>query len=453
MAALAVLGLIATAFAVGGATAVPDARITVSDVGAAPSEPSVGERVELNLTVSNSGGSPAAAEVTGVRLLDGGETLDEASASGALSAGDSLDATLWTRFDEPGEKRLTVEVVAEQSTADETVTVRRDVVVDVRPAEVALDLRTRALDPEDLRSEEDGENAGGGLGGIEGILGGGGGLDAADDEATSAPAADSPVAVTVVNTGTTTADRVSLTAVGTAVGGDAGGEDAPTVDVGPFVVEDVAPGEERLVIVDLGPLDRRSAVTMTAAFRSGADAPDADGADRVAESTVTYPVREAVPTVADATVRETAGGGVVVDANLGNAGGGEMTGVVVSVGGAPGVDPTPAGGEYFVGTLGASDFVGFELETTANATAAEEIPIRVAYTERGVRYTETLTVAAPSTDDERDAGGAVGRIGGGLGSAVAAGLAVVGLAGALGVAVRTGRVGGSTGRRRDGSAP
>jgi len=447
MAALAVLGIVVTAFAVGGAAAVPDARITVSGVDTAPSEPSVGERTELNLTVSNSGGSPAAADVTDVRLLDGGETLDEASASGALSAGDSLDVTLWTRFDEPGEKRLTVEVVAEQSTADETVTVRRDVVVDVRPTEVALDLRTRALDPEDLRSEDDGENAAGGLGGIEGILGGGGGLDTADDEE-SAPTTDSPVAVTVVNTGTTTADRVSLTAVGTAVDGE-----DPTVDVGPFVVEDVAPGEERRVIVDLGPLDRRSSVTMTAAFRSGADVPDADGADRAAESTVTYPVRETAPTVADATVRETADDRIAVDANLGNAGGGEMTGTVVSVGDAPGVDPTPAGGEYFVGTLGASDFVGFELETTANATVAEEIPIRVAYTERGVRYTETLTVAAPA-DDERDAGGTTGEIRvGGFGSAVAAGLAVVGLAGALGVAVRTGRIGGSTGRQRDGSAP
>ena len=447
MAALAVLGIVVTAFAVGGAAAVPDARITVSGVDTAPSEPSVGERTELNLTVSNSGGSPAAADVTDVRLLDGGETLDEASASGALSAGDSLDVTLWTRFDEPGEKRLTVEVVAEQSTADETVTVRRDVVVDVRPTEVALDLRTRALDPEDLRSEDDGENAAGGLGGIEGILGGGGGLDTADDEE-SAPTTDSPVAVTVVNTGTTTADRVSLTAVGTAVDGE-----DPTVDVGPFVVEDVAPGEERRVIVDLGPLDRRSSVTMTAAFRSGADVPDADGADRAAESTVTYPVRETAPTVADATVRETADDRIAVDANLGNAGSGEMTGTVVSVGDAPGVDPTPAGGEYFVGTLGASDFVGFELETTANATVAEEIPIRVAYTERGVRYTETLTVAAPA-DDERDAGGTTGEIRvGGLGSAVAAGLAVVGLAGALGVAVRTGRIGGSTGRQRDGSAP
>ena len=423
-------------------------------MGASPSDPTVGERTALNVTVSNSGGSDAAANVTEIRVRDAdGEVLDSVSGVGALSAGDSLDATLWTEFDEPGEKRLTVEAVANQSTTGEFVTVSRDTVLDVRPTQVALDLRTRALDPEDLRSDDDGESATGdlGIGGIQGIFGGGGGLDTGDGDDESPPIADSPVEVTVVNTGTTTADRVSLRAVGTAVDGD-----ERTVSVGPFVVEDVAPGEERRVIVDLGPLDRRSAVTVTAAFRADTDRLDDRGADRTAESTVTYPVSETDPTVTDVTLRETADG-VVVDANLGNAGTGEMTGTIVSIGDAPGVAPTPAGGEYFVGSLGASDFVGFDLTTAVNASTAETIPVRVSYTERGVRYTETLNVAGPEPDgDDDEAGGTLGRIGtGGLGTAGAAasGLALVGLVGALGVAVRTGRIGGSTGRRRDGSAP
>ncbi|TKX48241.1 hypothetical protein EXE41_02370 [Halorubrum sp. SD690R] len=451
------LSVVGGGFAVGGAAAVPDARITLTEVGVSPGAPTVDERATLNVTVSNSGGSDAAANLTTVRVRDAdGDVLDSASGVGALSAGDSLDATLWTTFREPGEKRLTVEVVANQSTSGEFVTVSRDVVFEVRPTEVALDLRTRALDPEDLRSDDESESATGdlGIGGIQGIFGGGGGLDTGDggqDEA-SPPAVDSPVEVTVVNTGTTAADRISLRAVGAAVDGDG----AETVDVGPFVVEGVAPGEERRVIVDLGPLDRRSDVTVTAAFRADTDRRNDRGADRSAESTVTYPVREATPTVTDATVRETADG-VVVDANLGNAGSGEMTGAVVSVGDAPGVAPTPAGGEYFVGTLGASDFVGFDVTTAANVTVAEEIPIRVTYTERGVRYTETFSVAAPEpATDDRDGGGTLGRLGaGGLGTVgtVASGLALVGLAGAVGVAVRTGRIGGPTGRRRDGSAP
>ncbi|ELZ49962.1 hypothetical protein C465_06958 [Halorubrum distributum JCM 9100] len=457
------LAAVGGAFAIGGAAAVPDARITVGEVGTSPSDPTVGERTALNVTVSNSGGSDAAANVTEVRVRNAdGDVLDSVSGVGALSAGDSLDATLWTAFEEPGERRLTVEAVANQSTSGELVTVSRDTVIEVRPTQVALDLRTRALDPEDLRSDDDGEASAGdlGVGGIQGIFGGGGGLDTGDagGQGDAPPVADSPVEVTVVNTGTTTADRVSLRAVGTAVGGDGanGSDGTETVSVGPFVVEDVAPGEERRVIVDLGPLDRRSEVTVTAAFRVDTDQRNERGADRTAESTVTYPVREATPTVTDATVREGEDGAVVVDANLGNAGNGELTGAVVSVGDAPGVEPTPTGGEYFVGTLGASDFVGFDLSTAVNASVADEIPIRVTYTERGVRYTETLTVAAPEPDDDDAGGGALGRIGGGgvgAAGAVASGFALLGLAGAVGVAVRTGRVGGSTARRRDGSAP
>ncbi|TKX85253.1 hypothetical protein EXE43_14630, partial [Halorubrum sp. SS5] len=293
LAAVILLATIGGAFAAGGAAAVPDARITVGEVGVSPSDPTVGERTALNVTVSNSGGSDAAANVTTVRVRNAdGDVLDSVSGVGALSAGDSLDATLWTSFDEPGAKRLTVEAVANQSTTGEFVTVSRDTVVEVRPTQVALDLRTRALDPEDLQSDDGSESSAGdlGVGGIQGIFGGGGGLDTGDasGQGDAPPVADSPVEVTVVNTGTTTADRVSLRAVGTAVDGD-----ERTVSVGPFVVEDVAPGEERRVIVDLGPLDRRSEVTVTAAFRADTDRFDDRGADRAAESTVTYPVREA----------------------------------------------------------------------------------------------------------------------------------------------------------------
>jgi len=446
------MALLAALGAIGGAMAVPDARITVDGVETSTTEPAVGERMSLNLTVSNSAGSPAAADVTDVRLLDtDGETLAEATSVGALSAGDSLDAELWTRFDESGEQRLTVEVVAEQeATGDddegETVTVMRDVVIDVQPAEVALDLRTRALSPEDLRSDDDGDAGGGlGVGGIEGIFGGGGGgLDTDDDMEDAVESADAPVEVTVVNTGTTTADRVSLTAVGTAVDGGgtedgdgSEGDRETALDAGPFVVEDVAPGEERRVVVDLGPLDRRSDVTFTAAFRSGTDAQNGTGAERIAESALAYPPQEATPTVTDATVQTDDNGVVVVDANLGNVGAGEMEGVVVSVADGPGVSPTPVGEEYFVGTLGASDFVGFDLRTTANATVADEIPIQIEYSERGVRYTETVAVALP--DSGENDGGSVGTFGS-LGGA----LAIAGLVGAIGLAV----VGGVI-RRRD----
>jgi hypothetical protein len=454
------VALLALLAAIGGATAVPDARIAIDGVEPSSTEPVVGERVSLNVSVSNSGGSPDAADVTSVRVVDAGadddaEPLDEATAVGALSPGDALEVGLWTRFDEPGERRLTVEVVAEGEAADdgdepETVTVTRDVVVDVQPAEVALDLRTRGLSPEDLQSEDEGQNAGGiDVGGIQGLFGGGGGgLDTAEDAESAVRAADSPVAVTVVNTGTTTADRVSLTAVGEPIaggGGESNGEsgsdaDGGAFEAGPYVVEDVAPGEEREVVVDLGPLDRRSEVTFTATFRADLDAQAGAGAERTATSTLRYPAHDAAPTITDAEVETTEDGALRIDANLGNSGSGSLEGVVVSVERAPGVAPTPAGREYFVGAVGAGDFVAFDLTTAVNASVADEVPVRIAYTERGVRYVETDTVALPDADESSDRG-SVGTLGslGSLGT-----LGAAGLIGAAGLAV----VGGVV-RRRD----
>lgn len=442
------LALLTLLGAVGAVTAVPDARIAIDGVDVSSSEPVVGERTLMNVTVSNSGGSPAAADVTSVRLYDAdedGDPRDEATAVGGLSAGDTTDVALWTRFDEPGEHRLTIEVVADQeATGGEddggTVTVTRDVIVDVQPAEVALDVRTRALAPEDLQSDDEDQSAGGiNVGGIDGLLGGGGGggLQAGeDDESDPVESADSPVAVTVVNTGTATADRVSLTAVGTPVGETDGDDADPTVEVGPFTVEDMAPGEEREVIVDLGPLDERSDVTVTAAFRSELDAPAGASTNRTATSTLPYPTREGSLNVTDATVQTTDDGAVTVDANLGNTGAGEVNGVVVSVADADGVEPTPAGREYFVGSVGAGDFVAFDLQTAANASVANEIPIRIAYTERGVRYTETATVALPESDDSSGTeSGTVGTLGT---------ISIVGLVGGTGVAVAGGVI-----RRRD----
>ena len=475
---VACLVAVAATVAVGGAAAVPDARLTVDAVGATPADPVVGERTQVNVTVANSPGSPDAAEVTEVRLLDAdGDVRDTATTVGSVSPGDDLDARLWTRFDEPGERRLTVEVVAAEPADDDdaddddrpTVRVERDLLVAVEPAATAVDLRARTLDPEDLRTDEEGGDVDvggvGGVDGVEGILGGGdGGLDSNEDDGAVEPV-ESPVAVTVVNTGTVTADRVSVTAVGDPIAGarapadngdsaDSGATDDDAtdsgVDAGPFVVEDVAPGAERQVVVDLGSLDRRSAVTFTARFRSSAGPPDGEVTTGTTETELAYPPREGGPTVTDASVTTTDDGRIAVEGNLGNTGDAEIGGVVVAVADAEGVTPTPAGGGYFVGAGGGSDFVPFDLETTGNASVADEVPIRIEYTDRGVRYVETVAIDVPdpeangsgaATDAASDDGapGFLGAIGGGGGIAVVSGVAgVLGLAaaGVVGIAVR-----------------
>ena len=452
---------------------VPDARITVDSIDVGPADPVVGERTAVNVTVASSAGSGEPANVTELRLLDAeGEARDVAVAPGAVSPGDTLDATLWATFDEPGEHRLTVEVVATEPIDDDAladdaddgddadeepeppiVRVQRDIIVDVEPAESAVDLRVSALSPEDLRDGDGEGDAGvdvGGIGGIEGLLGGGGagGLDTGDDEPVS-EAVSSPVAVTVENTGTVPADRVSLTATGVSIGedspadgasSDASGDgssdadgdgpvDGRTVDVGPFVVEDVAPGEERRVVIDLGPLDHRSNVTVTAAFRSAATPPDGDGAAGTVGADLVYPSREATPEITGASVAHEGDDRVVVDANLANVGDRAIEGVVIGVAEAEGVAATPDGGAYFVGVVGESDFVPFELGATANASVADTVPLRIEYTDRGVRYVETVHVDLPPPPEDDGSDGRFAALSGGNPGPVALGVGVVGVIG------------------------
>lgn len=428
--AVVVVACLLAAGVAGSASAVPDARITVAGAEAAPTDPVVGERTEVNVTVANSAGSPDPARVTTVRMLDAdGNVRTETDRVGSLSAGDTLEARLWTRFEEPGEHRLTVEVVAEEVADDTenpdnppTVTVERDLVVDVEPATSDVALRARALAPEDLQTQEDQESVSvGGVNGIDGLLGAnGGGLESNTDTSEAATAMDAPVALTVVNTGTMPADRVHLTATGTVVGGverggasgvvggDGGdGADRPDraetttnestdFEAGPYVIEDVAPGEERQVILDLGTLDRHTAVTFTATFRSSAEPPDGSGPQSTATTTLVYPPRRGQPILTEANVTRAGDGTVRVEGNLGNAGDAEVTGIVVTALDAPGVTPTPPGGGYFVGSVAADEFAPFELTVTANATAASTVPVQVAYTDRGVRYVETVELDPPS---------------------------------------------------------
>ena len=137
---------------------------------------------------------------------------------------------------------------------------------------------------------------------------------------------------------------------------------------------------------------------------------------------------------------------MAIDANLANAGGPEITGVVVSVRDAPGVAATPAGGGYFVGGVASDDFVPFELTVDANASVAETVPVEIAYTDRGVRYVETVSLEtpAPQSTNESAAGTATafGRagstrvLGGAPAGAAPPSVAVGGLAALVGAVVR-----------------
>ncbi|MFC5367971.1 CARDB domain-containing protein [Salinirubrum litoreum] len=117
-----------------GAVAVPDARLTVSDVTVSPDSPVVGETITVSATVQNSAGSDSPAQIKRVELRDAnGDRLTRANNLGSLSGGDSLTVPLTVSFDDPGTRDLQLRVVAEDADGDE-VTLTRPVPVAVETA-------------------------------------------------------------------------------------------------------------------------------------------------------------------------------------------------------------------------------------------------------------------------------------------------------------------------------
>jgi hypothetical protein len=126
--------------ALGTAAAVPDARLTISDVATAPDAPTTGEPVTVSPTVQLSAGSAATVEIERVLLRNDTTTIASAAGPGSLSQGDSLTVDLVTEFDRRGRKDLTLVAIGNSSTANETVRVERPVTVVVRASQPGLDV-------------------------------------------------------------------------------------------------------------------------------------------------------------------------------------------------------------------------------------------------------------------------------------------------------------------------
>ena len=140
-AALAVLAIVALAPLLPAAAAVPDARLTVSDVTVSPNTPVTGSPTTVTVTVNNGAGSPQPVSVDSVRLVTGsGGALATAEGVGSLGAGASLTVPLTTTFDSPGEKSLAVVVRGTDEDGDQ-VTVRRPVTLVVESAPPLVELR------------------------------------------------------------------------------------------------------------------------------------------------------------------------------------------------------------------------------------------------------------------------------------------------------------------------
>ncbi|KTG26689.1 hypothetical protein [Haloferax profundi] len=137
---------------VGPVTAVPDARITVSDATVTPTTPVVGEQVVVSVTIANSVGSPSAVEIESVRLEDPEDDKSaRAQRLGTLSPGDSVTVPLALTFETAGPRKLSLTVSGTDEDGDD-VRIERPVpiavedappLVDVRIEDAAVDAETR----------------------------------------------------------------------------------------------------------------------------------------------------------------------------------------------------------------------------------------------------------------------------------------------------------------------
>jgi hypothetical protein len=140
-AVLVLLVVVALAPVLPTAAAVPDARLTVSDVTVEPDTPVTDSPTTVTVTVANGAGSPQPATVDRVSLVTGsGGTLAAAEGVGSLGAGASLTVPLTTTFDRAGERSLFVVVEGTDEDGD-AVTVRRPVTVVVESAPPLVELR------------------------------------------------------------------------------------------------------------------------------------------------------------------------------------------------------------------------------------------------------------------------------------------------------------------------
>ncbi|MXR52791.1 hypothetical protein GRX03_14400 [Halovenus sp. WSH3] len=144
-AATAALAVFLVLAGTGGA--VPNARLTVSDVTVSPGEPTVSEPVTITPTVASSVGSDEPVEITRVNATVNGTEIGAKSNIGTLSPGDDVSVPFTATFDEPGTYTVEFTFVGIDDQG-ERVTVTRTETVTVSPVPaVRLTVDDVAVEP------------------------------------------------------------------------------------------------------------------------------------------------------------------------------------------------------------------------------------------------------------------------------------------------------------------
>jgi hypothetical protein len=359
-----------------------DPAIQLSSVTVTPDDPNTGEQVRIEATISNLDTSNTNVDVTDVYVRKTAplEEFARVEDIGTVTPGGSLSVPISTAFETPGEKRLELNVVVrDENNSYHSYTY--PIYIDVTEPTVRADLSAT--------TSEDGSGT---------------------------------TEILVTNYGNTNLSDIEVTAV------------ADGVVLDRNFLRELPPEASGTTTFDTEDVDA-DAVEFTANYTAAGEG-----------HTTSLSVDVDEETQIAGQVRLTAiewsrtGSGVMIQGDAANLGGTDADSVLVRVGDAPRVSPMSPSGEYFIGSIEASEFATFEL--TAQTENASSVPVEIAYIVDNERVTTTQEVdlagagAAAAVDaegvpgDNPSSGGADGAnspdSSGGLPLALIAGVVVIG---------------------------
>jgi hypothetical protein len=319
---------------IGGVTVVAanGPAVNVSSVNVTPTDPTVGETVTVEVTISNQEGSNSVVDVSSIMLRTTSEHYERVEDVGAIAPGGSLTIPITTSFDTAGQKELLAHVsAASQSNGSEASHLRayyRPITIDVEEPEI-----------------------------------------------------DAGIAASTNTSGETT---VTLTNYGNVEFTDAeirtsvNGTQRDQRDT-----FDITPNESESVTFDTANYDS-DIVTLTGAYTARGERH---------EVTRTVDLNQQVQgeirlTSVEVTERGTT---ISVDGEAANIGGTDVESVLVRVPDSDTVSPAGGSGEFFVGSVDASEFATFELSSSVS-NGTDTLPIELTYIVDDERITTTQTI-------------------------------------------------------------
>ena len=324
----------------GGATVASAQQSAVSvSVDASPEDPVVGETTTFNVTVTNQEGSNSIADVSSIMLRTNQEHYERVEDVGSLAPGGSLTVKMTTTFEQAGQKNLKAHVSAKRASGGNLRAIYSPVTVDVQELDINGGLSTASN---------------------------------GSDETT----------VTFTNYGNVELSNIEITATA---------DDSVRDNRDVF---DVDPDEETSVTFDTGEYDT-DIINFSATYTvRGEQYETTRTATR--DQQVTGEIRLTSIDVA------ASGSTVSIDGEAANIGGTDVESVLISIPTTDGITPAGGSGEYFVGSVDASEFSTFELTASVER---DTVPIRVAYIADNDRVTKTQTVDVSSLNTTTGAAG------------------------------------------------